>query len=708
MANRQEFNNLKKRLLKCLDLNYEDANEQQKQVEASATFKHKNRVMYETLVYMNFDEDTIHKLEPVIELCTTPKQNKTWSFLRQYTSSVVTNKNPGRNMRFIVRDKSSTKILGIFAIGSDIFHCEARDKAIGWTHSTKQKNLTRLVNIWCCVSMQPIGYNTNLGKLLASLCFSEEVFNAYKNKYKDTIACITTFSINGKSIQYDRLPHLKLAGFTKGFGSVKVPPKLYLQIIDYLKRNGVDINEQVQRIGRMEKLRYIASYFGVSEQLCFHARERGVYIGFLGDKKECIDYLCDSNGDKDLQPSHLQSVDVIVRWWKHRWAAKRYDRLFKNDTIRRHILENVEEVKEQRKAYMKEYRNIHKDAAEVDVDKIRCDETLLKRLTPSYIAGFIDGDGTIGVSASKYERRVYVSVTQCDITPLVLIQRLYGGTIRVMKRHDPIRQQYVWDVLNLDCKNILSVLSQHSILKQKRAILALKILDTMKAAENCDDLFAEMYELQKDYTPVSEEVYDERMNKDYIAGFFDAEGYVAGRMRHGKYLVFDLTLTQKNSTVVLHKIRQHLENIGHVASFRFVISSITQVVHFMDLMKPLCVVKLPQLEHALNIYAEWQGERRIDVLTEYITTLSSEKHCPTSVDFDKLTSENVRVLARTDNHVEKAEMFEKKQAAFRKRQSQGMTGKSRRQMTIEHSVALSVALKEKLHPVADENIVAIR
>jgi hypothetical protein len=117
---------------------------------------------------------------------------------------------------------------------------------------------------------------------------------------------------------------------------------------------------------------------------------------------------------------------------------------------------------------------------------------------------------------------------------------------------------------------------------------------------------------------------------------------------------------------------------------------------------------MSQVLYAIDAYNEWKGDRCMDNLKEYITKISTEKHQSTTIDFDLLASENIKVSARKDNDDEKAEQFDKKQAAFKKRQSENMTGKSRGQMTIEHSVALSIALKEKLHPVSDDEITAVR
>jgi hypothetical protein len=99
---------------------------------------------------------------------------------------------------------------------------------IGWsqTHQYDKKRLQQIMNLSTCVSTQPFGYNTNGGKLLTSLAFSKEVYQYVYNKYNTHIHGITTMSIYGKSIQYDRLPQLKFVGYTNGNTTSAIPQEV--------------------------------------------------------------------------------------------------------------------------------------------------------------------------------------------------------------------------------------------------------------------------------------------------------------------------------------------------------------------------------------------------------------------------------------------------------------------------------------------------
>jgi hypothetical protein len=48
--------------------------------------------------------------------------------------------NPGRNMKFFVKDRISGKLLGVICLGSDVTSLGARDRFIGWSLDNKYKD----------------------------------------------------------------------------------------------------------------------------------------------------------------------------------------------------------------------------------------------------------------------------------------------------------------------------------------------------------------------------------------------------------------------------------------------------------------------------------------------------------------------------------------------------------------------------------------
>ena len=115
--------------------------------------------------------------------------------VRTFCHTQRNNNNIGRNMFYLVRDKSTGKYLGVIVITGDFLDLAPRDNFIGWTR--QQRNEGRLKHT--CIGStilptQPLGYNYVGGKLLALLCLSDEVQNEWKRRYGQTLVGVTTTS----------------------------------------------------------------------------------------------------------------------------------------------------------------------------------------------------------------------------------------------------------------------------------------------------------------------------------------------------------------------------------------------------------------------------------------------------------------------------------------------------------------------------------
>ena len=79
----------------------------------------------------------IENLDPIVEIAETPE---TWTLLRTLISSMEFTANPGRNIRFFVRDKVTGKYLGVISVGSDVTSIKVRDDYIKWTKDNNKSN----------------------------------------------------------------------------------------------------------------------------------------------------------------------------------------------------------------------------------------------------------------------------------------------------------------------------------------------------------------------------------------------------------------------------------------------------------------------------------------------------------------------------------------------------------------------------------------
>lgn len=279
---------------------------------------------FENKIY-NTEDWTKFNIKPVLEFCETNNQTQLYQYYRKKVSSLPYTGVVGRAIRILVRDDFTNKYIGIMCLSSDVYNLGERDAYIQKTNNCitdKNTYLRNLVNLSCCVPLQPFGYNTTGGKLIASLAFSRQVFDYYYNKYNEPLLAIVTTSINGKSIQYDRLQCLKMIGYTKGYGSVNIPDELYSVCQEY--NNIWKVIPKNNRIDRFTFLKNLLKHLDLSQDILLHNRQRGIYFGYPFSTKFCKDYNIDE----------LQSVDDIYRTWKSRWCDKRISNLVYRSAIR--------------------------------------------------------------------------------------------------------------------------------------------------------------------------------------------------------------------------------------------------------------------------------------------------------------------------------------------------------------------------------------
>lgn len=315
--------------------------------------KHKLKVLYETeiehkkdnflfdndyyknKIYNYWNDTIVDDLDIDIELCETREQRDLWNYLKVVTTSAHTNEQSVKEFKILVKDKKTNKYLGLICLSPDIWGLDARDKYIGWTHMNKSERIeidgvekpriSYLVNISCCVGMQPVSHNLNIGKLLVCIVFSRQVLELYKKKYGHYYAGVATLSLYGKGIQYDRLKEIKFIGETKGNGVCHIPIPIMQEIINYTRDF---YPEKFKSISKkyLNKLRIFNLFIREDDSMknyCLHNQKRGVYLGFTGKNNnlffQCKQDIFNIDMTKDLYE--------IINWWKERWARPRWNHL---------------------------------------------------------------------------------------------------------------------------------------------------------------------------------------------------------------------------------------------------------------------------------------------------------------------------------------------------------------------------------------------
>lgn len=321
--------------------------------EDISKFKYKyDKNYYKEKIFYSIDENTLNNLSLSIEICDGNSDLiDIWNYLHFVTSSNSVNEYNNRSIKILLKDNNTEKYLGLLQLTSDFYSLKDRDDYIGWTHVIKRKNLKYIVCLMSCKGLQPIAHNLNIGKLLSLIAFSKEVMQYFYNKYGYYYVAVSTTSLYGKSIQYDRLKELKLIGYTKGYGTIHIPDYLYEEMILFFKKYYQNEYNKFTNQNKLRKISFISKIFGYSHDLLYHGQKRGIYFGYINNKSK--DYLNSKINEFDI--SNVKSLNDIIEWWKDRWAKKRWDNLYNSKLLKlKYELKNMTK-EELFNEYIKQY-----------------------------------------------------------------------------------------------------------------------------------------------------------------------------------------------------------------------------------------------------------------------------------------------------------------------------------------------------------------
>ena len=284
----------------------------------------------------------INAIEPVIEV-VEQGQGDDWILTRRLIHSMEFTANPGRNVKFFVKDKTTNKVLGVISLGSDVTSLGVRDEFIGWTKDNKFKdgklNHTAIGSTICCT--QPLGFNFLGGKLVAAMVTSSGVRDTWKKQYGQTLVGFSTTALYGIHSMYNGIPHWKTLGETKGKISLKPDDKFYDTWHQWLKDNRREEYDKVTTsttgqpvTGIKQKiLQLIYKELGIKRAEYEHGFKRGCYYADLYQNGK--EFLRSEITEDELimKPKYEQDVEYIKNWWKPK-AIKRYTKLFDENRIK--------------------------------------------------------------------------------------------------------------------------------------------------------------------------------------------------------------------------------------------------------------------------------------------------------------------------------------------------------------------------------------
>ena len=259
---------------------------------------------------------------------------------------------PGRELRWMVYEKRTQKIVGFIRFGSPTINSKPRNLWLGQPANLSLLNRHTAMG-FVIVPSQPFGYNFLGGKLLALLCVSHFARETLNKVFEKDIALFETTSLYGSTTsasQYDGLkPFFRYKGLTESKFLPLLHDRVFHKLHDHftllnnntpltdnkasskkMKRQAKMIASIKKSLKDQDKLQHFNSViemaFSLTQKKRFYISDYG-----YGNVREVI------RGDQDKlvrgQNWDKFYLDNIISWWKRK-ATKRYETLKRDGRFR--------------------------------------------------------------------------------------------------------------------------------------------------------------------------------------------------------------------------------------------------------------------------------------------------------------------------------------------------------------------------------------
>lgn len=228
-------------------------------------------------------------------------------------------------------------------------------------------------------------------------------------------------------------------------------------------------------------------------------------------------------------------------------------------------------------------------------------------ISPFYVSAFFDNHGSLCITQRL---TVQIQFSQCAKSALLVFQTIFGGTMHTTTcKNEHQTYQYNLRICGNNCEKILKYLKLGVIMKWQQVDTAIQFI-TLNNIYNLNEkkvtLRDKMRKINKLYKKNHEKPYD-RLNWGYIAGMFDAKGYIhlsAIKRKNGqmRYEFGYIKISQPNNVLLLDSIRTF---IGH-GKTKDKLSWKTERIDFaewdLNQIVKLLIVKKDQVKMCLNFF----------------------------------------------------------------------------------------------------------
>lgn len=247
----------------------------------------------------------------------------------------------GRRLRFLVFDENNGRLIGLFGLGDPVYSLQARDRWIGWDKENKARKLYHVMDAYVLGAVPP--YSLLLGgKLMAMLVCSNEVRNAFREKYEGAkslirqdirppyLVLVTTTSALGRSSVYNRISidgrrYWTSLGFTQGSGEFHFSNGVYGDIRAYVEKHCEPTAKNVAWgtgfRNKREVILKCLSKIRLSSELLYHGIRREIFAAPLG-----CDALRFLEGTAPTPRFYDQPASELFEVFRERWLIARAER----------------------------------------------------------------------------------------------------------------------------------------------------------------------------------------------------------------------------------------------------------------------------------------------------------------------------------------------------------------------------------------------
>jgi len=262
---------------------------------------------------------------------------------------------PGRELRWMIFEKNTKKVLGFIRFGSPTINSKPRNEWLGKAPDLSIFNRHAAMG-FVIVPSQPFGYNYLGGKLLALLCCSHFARETLNEVFEKDIALFETTSLYGSTTdasQYDGLkPYMRYKGLTES----KFLPLLHDEAFHKLHdrftvlNNNQPLTDKKASSKKMKRQTKMISIIknSLKDQDKLFIFNEVINAAFNLTQKKRF-YICEygysnvrevilGEQDKLLRGPNWDKfyLENIIAWWKKK-ASKRYEKLKEENRFRNKV-----------------------------------------------------------------------------------------------------------------------------------------------------------------------------------------------------------------------------------------------------------------------------------------------------------------------------------------------------------------------------------